>query len=254
MRKNNYLLLFVFFSIAWKSIAQYDIHCRDQGFSASLSLVVMFTSGAKPQDGLRWGAGLDLSQAAGNFTFSSGFDVINHNTYWGLGVGYIGVKYDDTQYGASCYLTKYFQADRQMSGIVNIHLKNFKISFEDDILAYPFVGFKVYDRYRTAAMEIRYKGFLIGTNIYSTDIDAITDFSFSNPKGKFKNGKQISSPVYVGYEYRNLLLRAGVNNKTGGYAGQNFWHRFLFQTPDFNYGEQNNFFLQIGIDKFYTLY
>jgi hypothetical protein len=241
------------FSIG-KGYAQYDIHFHNQGFIASLSLTAMFTTGVKDRSGFRLGVGLTVSQTVDRYTFSLGADACNDKKSFGLGTGYAGIDYNNRNNGASYYLIRYFQGNPQTSGIIHLYSKDFQFRFEDDILAYPFVGFKVYDRYRTAAMEVRYKGFMLGTNVFTTDIDGLTDFSTTNTKGTFRNGKQISSPLYVGYTSHDLLLRLGINNQTGGWLGQNFWHKLLFQTPDFKSGNYSDFFLQTGIDKPYTLY
>ncbi|MDR0863407.1 MAG: hypothetical protein LBO74_00565 [Candidatus Symbiothrix sp.] len=256
MKTNRYIVWFLFLSISWKGYSQQtiDIHHDIDGFRISLSLVALFTAGAEDRNGLRWGLGVTLSQTVDNWTFSVGADAYKARQAFDWGTGYAGVKFDTGNYGATYYLTKHYQGDRQVSGITNIHLRDFQIRFEDDILAYPFVGFKIYDRYRSAAMEIQYKGFMLGTNVYTTDIDGLTDFSVHNSKGVYKTGQQISSPVYVGYENHDLLLRLGLNSKAGGFAGQNFWHRYLFQTPDFQTGNYNNLFLQVGVDKPYTMY
>jgi len=214
----------------------------------------MFTAGVADRNGFRLGAGLTLSQTIDNWTFSTGLDVYKAKQKFGIGTTFAGVEFDDGKYGGSYYVNKYYQGDKQVSGIVTLHLEDFRINFEDDILAYPFTGFKVYDRYRTAALEVRFRGFMIGTNVYTTDINGITDVSFDNSKGVYASGKQISSPVYVGYTTHNMIVRYGLNGIAGGFAGQNGWHRYLFDTPDFKTGNYRNQFIQVGIDKPYTLY
>lgn len=227
---------------------------RTNGFGISLSLVAMFTAGAADRSGFRLGAGITLSQTVDNWTFRVGADVYKAMQKFGLGTSFAGVTFDDGHYGGTYYVNKYYQGDKQVSGIVSLHLDDFNINFEDDILAFPFTGFRVYDRYRTAALELRYKGFMIGTNVYTTDINGQTDVSYTNSKGVYLTGKQISSPIYAGYATNGLLVRYGLNGQAGGFAGQNSWHRALFDTPDFNTGSYKNQFLQIGVDKPYTLY
>jgi hypothetical protein len=201
------------------------------------------------------GLGLTLSQTIDYWNFSVGMDAYKAKQNFGLGTGFAGIEFNNNyNYGASYYLTKYYQSDRQISGIIGIFFQDFQIRFEDDILSYPFVGFKIYDRYRSAALEIQYKNFIVGTNIYTTDINGLTDFSNKNNKGIYKTGYQISSPLYAGYKTHDFILRLGVNNKLGGLIGQNSWHRFLFQTPDFKTGDYNQLFIQLGVDKPYTLY
>ena len=257
-----YLFLFI-----QQSYSQYDFHYNNDhpadlilgpekhnGFRISVSLVALFTAGSAPQNGFRLGAGITLSQTIENWIFSTGLDVYKAKQTFGSGISFAGICYDAGDYGITYYVNKYHQGDKQISGIVGLHLNNFRINFEDDILAYPFTGFKVYDRYRSAAMEIRYKGFLIGTNVYTSDINGLTDASLDNGKGCYVTGKQLSSPLYLGYADKDFILRYGINNKTGGLIGQNGWHRLFFNTPDFKSGDYNNPFIQIGIDKPYTLY
>ncbi|MDH6355010.1 hypothetical protein M2132_001347 [Dysgonomonas sp. PH5-45] len=224
------------------------------GFGISLSLVAMFTAGAADRNGFRLGAGLTLWQRVGNWTFSAGADAYKAKQDFGVGTSFAGLNYDDGRYGASYYLNKYHQGDKQLSGLLGVRLGDFNINFEDDILAFPFAGFKIYDRYRTAALEVRYKGFLAGTNVYTTDIDARTDVSPDNSLGVYAKGRQVSSPVYVGYTTRDLIVRYGFNSPVGGFLGQNLWHRVFFNTPDFRTGSSSNHFIQAGVDKPYTLY
>lgn len=227
---------------------------RQNGFRVSLSLVAMFTAGAADRNGFRLGGGVTLSQTVNDWTFAAGVDAYKAKQAFGIGTTFAGVVYDDGRYGGSYYVNKYHQGDRQVSGIVGLHLNDFRIRFEDDILALPFTGFMVYDRYRTAALEVRYKGFMVGTNVYTTDINGVTDISSDNILGVYASGRQISSPVYVGYTTNDMIVRYGLNGRLGGLLGQNGWHRALFNTPDFKHGGYRNQFLQIGVDKPYTLY
>lgn len=227
---------------------------RSNGFRVSASLVALFTAGSADRNGFRIGAGVTVSQTVDNWTFSAGVDAYKAKQKFGIGTSFAGLEFDDGKYGGSYFANKYHQGDKQVSGIVTARLNDLRVNFEDDILALPFTGFKVYDRYRSAALEVRYKGFMIGTNVYTTDINGVTDLSVDNNRGVYVSGKQISSPLYVGYSSHNMILRYGVNSKTGGFVGQNAWHQLFFNTPDFKTGTYKNQFLQVGIDKPYTLY
>lgn len=261
------LLLSFFFVLPHRVDAQYRFHYDDDylttltygaqrhnGFYISLSLVAMFTAGAEDRNGFRLGVGVTLSQTIDEWVISTGFDTYKAKQKFGIGTAFAGITFDDGEYGASYYLNRYFQGDKQTSGILGVHLNEFRILFEDDILAYPFTGFKAYDRYRTAALEVRFKGFMLGTNVYTSDMNGITDISSENSMGVYHTGRQISSPVYVGYTRNDLIFRYGLNNKSGGFFGQNGWHQHLFGTPDFKYGDYKNQFIQFGVDKPYTLY
>lgn len=227
---------------------------RNKGFEIKLSAVFMFTSGAADRNGLRWGGGITLSKHFGDFTLTTGIDTYKEKQKFGLGTSFAGVKYFDGRYGGSYYATHYYQGDSQTSGIIGLNLGDFEIRFEDDVLGLPFTGGIIHDRYRTAALEVRYRHWIVGTNVYTNEVNGLTDISSKNNRGKFKTGQQISSPVYVGYANKGLITRLGINNKIGGYIGQNWWHELFFGTPNFNYGNYNNTFIQAGTDKPYTLY
>lgn len=227
---------------------------KHNGFGISVSLVAMFSSGVADRNGLRIGAGLNISYSIGDWEVVSGVDTYKATENFGIGSTYIGTIYFDGEYGASYYLNRYYQGDKQTSGILGARAKDFQLRFEDDILALPFTGFIVQDRFRTAALELQYRGFLVGTNIYTTDPIGLTDASLKNKHGIYYKAKQISRPIYVGYTNRNLILRYGLNNPAGGYIGQNSWHRTFFRTPDFETGNFSNQFFQLGINKPHTLY
>ena len=263
------LLLILFYSLSVYTIeAKKKHHVTDKddytslyffnpdkkGFEISASGVFMFTTGAKDRKGFRWGAGLSASQDIGDFKLTAGFDTYKAKEKFGIGTSFAGISYNNGKYGGSYYLNKYYQGDKQVSGILGVQLDDFEIRFEDDILSLPFTGFKVYDRYRTAALEVRYRHFLIGTNVYTNEVNGLTDVSSKNKKGAYYNSEQISSPIYVGYTNKNLIFRYGINSHLGGFWGQNWWHQNIFDSTDFKYGNFSNPFMQIGIDKPYTLY
>lgn len=227
---------------------------RNDGFEIKASLVAVFTSGAADRNGFRLGAGVSASKTVGNWTFVTGLDSYKATGKFGLGMIYAGTVYDTPKAGASYYLTKYLQGDKQVSGIIGAKIHDFEVKFEDDILSMPFTGFRIYDRYRTAALEVKYKHFLLGMNVYTTEPNGLTDASLKNRKGVFKEGYQISSPIYLGYTDKNLMVRYGFNNHIGGDVGQNSWHRLFFDTGDFKEGNYRNQFIQIGTYKPYTLY
>ena len=227
---------------------------KNNGFEISASAIALFSLGAKDRNGFRWGLGITFSKYFGDFKISTGTDTYKAKQNFGLGTSFAGIVYHDGKYGGSYYLNHYYQGDKQTSAILGVYLDDFEIRFEDDILALPFTHFKVYDRYRTAALEVRYKHILIDTNVYTNEVNGLTDVSKNNRRGVYTSSKQISSPVYVGYTNKNLIIRYGINSKLGGYLGQNWWHEKLFDSTNFNYGTFRNQFLQIGVDKPYTLY
>lgn len=253
-----------------KCLAQYKFHFPNKhdyttvsfyqsdkrnGFVVGASLVALFTAGVTDRSGFRIGVGLSAGYQIGDWTFTSGLDAYKAQQKFNIGTSYVGVKYENRYgYGGSYYLNRYYQGDKQTSAIVALLLDDFQIRFEDDILALPFTSFKIYDRFRTAALEIQFKNVLIGANVYTTDINGVTDMTQANQKGVYQSGKQTSSPMYVGYTARGLVSRLGWNNPRVGNAVQNFTHRKLFDTPDFRVGNYNNPFVQVGVSKPYTLY
>ncbi|NDW09048.1 polymorphic toxin type 23 domain-containing protein [Dysgonomonas sp. 520] len=227
---------------------------RHDGLGIQISLVAMFSAGVVDRNGFRLGGGVTLYQDIGDWRLSIGADAYKAKQKFGLGTSFAGFSYNDGRYGGSYYVNRYYQGDKQTSAILGIRLHDFHIAFEDDILALPFTGFVLHDRYRTAALELRYKRFLIGTNVYTNEANGMTDASLENGKGIYATGKQISSPVYLGFTTNNLILRYGINSRLGGYVGQNWWHQAFFDTTDFKSGDYRNQFFQVGVNKPYTLY
>lgn len=232
----------------------YFFNPKKKGLEISASGVFMFTCGAKDRNGFRWGFGLNLNQDIGDFKLSAGIDFYKAKERFNVGTTYAGLGYNDSNYGASYYVNKYYQGDKQISGLISFQLGDWQIRFEDDILAVPFTRFVIYDRFRTAGLEIRYRNLLIGANVYTTDPNGLLDVSSNNNKGIYTSAKQISSPFYIGYTRKSFIARYGLNSKLGGIIMQNWWHRKFFDTSDFKEGFYDQQFLQFGIDKPYTLY
>lgn len=227
---------------------------RDRGFSVKASIVAFFTTGATDRNGFRLGASLTASQTIGDWIFSTGIDAYKAKQKFGIGTTFAGVEYYDSRFGASYLVNKYYQGAKQVSGMLGVKIDDFGLKFEDDILGLPFTNGVIYDRYRTAALEVRYKHYLAGVNVYTTEINGLTDSSPYNRKGTYVGGKQLSSPIYVGYTDRDLIIRCGLNSQAGGYLGQNLWHRRFFDTGDFESSEDRSLFLQMGTYQPYTLY
>lgn len=229
---------------------------RGSGFSAKISLVALFTCGSNIAPSVKLGIGGELGYHANDWSFVTGIEMAHkEKKILSPNILYSGVEYDDrNHYAFAYYLNHYFGEYKQTSALISAKIKDWKIKFEDDILAFPFTGFVVYDRFRTAAIEVSYKHILIGANIFTSDINGLLDISRQNKRGKYLTGHQLDSPLYVGYVYNDLIARMGWNHKTGGEIIQNLSHRKLFNTPDFEPGTYNSLFLQTGINKPYTLY
>lgn len=267
-----YTLLFIFLvaTLLSKSFGQYKVHYPNKkdytsfrlhkprgndGFVINASVVALFTSGVADRSGFRIGMGFSVGYQVGDWTFTTGLDTYKALDSFRLGTTYASTQYLDRYgYGGSYYLTHYYQGDVQTTGSLAAYFDELQIRFENDIFASPFTGFKVYDRYRTAALEFQYRNVLLGTNIYTTDTNGMTDVSLENPRGVYKTGKHISSPIYAGYTVRGLVARLGWNNKIGGNSVQNLAHRKMFNTSDFQTDSYNSPFVQLGANKPYTLY
>lgn len=92
--------------------------------------------------------------------------------------------------------------------------------------------------------------------MYTNDVgpDAVKLETTRSKHKIYKDGCQLSSPIYFGYKKGNSVVRYGINNSEGGYLGQNWWHRNVFKSADFDFGLYDDPFMQIGTYKPYTLY
>lgn len=244
---------------------------KGSGWNVSISPVAMFTSGLCKSGGnkstFRLGAGVSISKKIGDFTFSGGMDFYgtygdgvnkNYNNF-GKGTAFGGVGYDDGEYGVSLLLSKYYQAPRQVSGVLGIHVGDLQFNFEDDWFG-KIVG-QGADRWRTAAIEIQYKDLVVGVNVFTDDPSGqgTDESTLNSKKGVYKNAYQTSSPMYIGFRSGGSIVRYGYDKSGeghGGFYGQNWWHRNFpgMATPDFKPGDYDQGFVQIGIYKPYTFY
>lgn len=233
------------------------------GWAVSISPVAMFTYGVASEAGgagvgkwsSRLGAGVSVSKKIGDWTLVAGGDLSSQNRKFG-GVAFGGAAYDDGECGISMIWNYYAQKDKQFSGVLGVRYDEMRLSFEDDFFAIPFTGFKPLDRYRTAAIEIQYGNLIVGVNVYTNDVgpDAVKLETTRSKHKIYKDGCQLSSPIYFGYKKGNSVVRYGINNSEGGYLGQNWWHRNVFKSADFDFGLYDDPFMQIGTYKPYTLY
>ncbi len=242
---------------------------KGSGWNVSISPVAMFTSfmgtdnpSVKNGKNFRLGAGVSVSKKLGDFTFSGGLDLYGSfgvdSEKFGVGTAFGGVGYDDGEYGVSLLLNKYYQGEKQVSGILGIHVGDLQFNFEDDVFGH-IIG-KGGDKFRTAAIEIQYKDLVVGVNVYTQAHDkdehgkAVENPPYKN--GRYPVAKQLYSPMYIGFRSGGSVVRYGYNNSDGGYYGQNWWHRHFpgMRTADFNPGNYDEGFVQIGVYKPYTFY
>jgi len=175
-------------------------------------------------------------------------------SYKGFGAGYYYTLYGNT-------IGPDGKSNGQIVGGVNIFGKNFSIRFENDFL---YMGEK-YDRWRTTAVEIGIKNFVMGTFFYTNMPDKDMEnyrydetYNGSLWKGNRKaylDGEVYDSVFYVGYRYRNTIIRIGVNHPVVQDIIQNGWHVIVnkpfFHTP---YGEYLSYYLYIGYYNPFSLF
>lgn len=107
---------------------------------------------------------------------------------------------------------------------------------------------------RTAALEVGYKGYSAGFNIYTTDAGKKNyqpDPSGKNPTGIHIDGHQLASVAYIGISNGRTMTRIGLNHPKEGWI-QNGMHRAsimgrrLMESGDFQYGNYNSPYVNKG--------
>lgn len=270
MKRLVYSLILI--SLALVSQAQKKLHLPDKNQFSSfyyrsnesinqvefkISIVAQFTSGLNIQQKIKLGFGTTISYSHRNWKIDTGIDITNKkNRTFQPDVFHIGTGIDNIkdEKHALFFLNRYFGEYAQWSGLLSLQYEDFQIRFEDDIFGLIATKFKLFDRYRSAALEIRYRYFILGANVFTSDINGLVDMAKNNKLGTYYNGIQYDSPIYIGAKYRDIYSRVGWNNKFIGEGFQNFTHQKLFNTPNFKTQNYNSLFWQGGFVKDYTLY
>ncbi|WP_175552603.1 polymorphic toxin type 23 domain-containing protein [Dysgonomonas macrotermitis] len=223
------------------------------GFGVSISPVAMLTAGVGSValgGGFRIGAAVSVSQKIGDWTlmangsmFGGGAGNNLKNTLSG------GFAYDDGKRGFSYMFNRYNYSNepggKQSTGTIGVRYKDLSIKHENDLFA------RSGDKQRTAALEVGYKGYSAGFNIYTTDPSRdeygvkMTEEHAQNRKGVYDGGYQLASPFYIGVRQGNSTTKIGMNIPQVGWF-QNAMHRYLTKNPDFHYGTYKNNFIQKG--------
>ncbi|MDH6354068.1 hypothetical protein M2132_000390 [Dysgonomonas sp. PH5-45] len=149
----------------------------------------------------------------------------------------------------------------QRTGTIGGRAGDYSLRWENDKFA--FDG----DKFRSNAIEFGYKNWMIGTNVYTTDpningkenYDTNSNGSkiFNNKYNTYKEGKQLSSPLYIGYKHKNgAVTRIGYNHRAIGDMVQNGFHHLPFiASPNFKRGtHHNSFYYQVGRYKPNSMY
>jgi len=237
-------------------------------FGISISPMAMLTSGISSSagGGFSLGAGIGAHLQLGDWTLSAGL-----NTQGGrIGSIYGGFAYDDGKYGFSYYHNWYQQGGKQQTGIIGGRAGDWSFRWENDV---KYLAGDGHDRFRSNATEIGYKDFVFGTNVYTTDPDingkenyALENGSqiFNNKFGTYEEGKQLSSPLYIGMRGKHGITRIGYNLPGFGDFFQNGFHHLKFpgivwgidaiRSPNFRLGNYSNPYYQSGRYKPYSLY
>ncbi len=215
-------------------------------FGFSLSPIAFITWGESFTPKFNYGA--SVSVKAGNFTLSGG--AANKFLSYGLGFdnGTVGLGYGRTNYSDF----------PQTTGTVSARYKDFAVRVENDV-----IGDKN-DRYRSNATEIGYKGYFVGTNVFTNapkDEEGFDRFKakyvsyeisdngsklFNNNHGTYLRGEKSSSPLYFGMKRGNQMTRFGFNDPLFGDFAQNGFHHPI-GSPNFNQGNYGtNAYFQTG--------
>ena len=169
------------------------------------------------------------------------------------------------------YHNWYMQDGRQQTGIIGGRAGDWSFRWENDV---KFLLGDGHDRFRSNATEIGYKNFVLGTNVYTTDPGGYDDDAktkayngskiFNNKFGTYKEGFQLSSPLYVGMRGKNGITRIGFNNPAFGDFFQNGFHHLKFPaivwgvdligSGNFQLGNYSNPYYQSGRYMPYSLY
>lgn len=219
--------------------------------------------------------GLGFDSISG-ITFGCDFEIDQHMNNWNFSTGF-GAGYNFLAVGgfASCkgkgagFYTAHYgnaakfdgQPHQQMVGGLKFFGEHFAIRFENDFL---FQGDK-FDRWRTVAVEIDVYNFVLGTYVFTNmphkaDENYQYDENYRNSiwKGNrkaYSDGEVYHSVFYVGYRYKNRIIRVGINHPIIQDIVQNGWHTLVkkpfFHTP---YGQYFSPYIYIGYYNPFSLY
>jgi RHS repeat-associated protein len=189
-----------------------------------------------------WSAGGGISHKIGKAEF--GFNVGGGNNHIGAG---LSAKYNG--YGAGYTYTHYGNAigpdglsNSQNVGGATLFFKDLSLRLENDFLA-----FEKRDRWRSNAIEIGYKGFVLGTTLYNNDpyTDDPTNWNSDiespiwgknkNGRGGWNNGLTYNSPLYLGYRNGLTVGRIGFSHRVFQDFTQNGVHKHGFLGLPFGY-------------------
>jgi len=164
--------------------------------------------------------------------------------------------------GFSYYHTWYNYGDKQRTGTIGYRNKDFSLKWENDL--WGDTG----DRFRSNATEIGYKGYVVGANVYTNEVEkrevgASPSSLFGRQIARwiggkagseyYKGGVQSSSPFYIGKRTGRNITRIGYNHPFFGDLTQDGAH-WIVNSPYFSRGAYSLPFLQQGTYTPYSLY
>jgi RHS repeat-associated protein len=184
----------------------------------SINPMAMFMAGTMGNaNGFSLGLGISASYDIGDWTLSAGI---------GPGYKYAGFGYDDGDFGFSWHTTKYSggidgSSQVQRTATLGFRYKDWSISHENDVSLMKGDGG---DRFRSAALEIGYKDYVLGVNVYTNDPkpDGVVEGT-----NKYKNGIQYSSPLYIGKKVGYGMVKVGMEHPAIGNVFQNGFHTLI---------------------------
>ena len=165
------------------------------------------------------------------------------SNYWSAGGS---ITYDG--HGVGYYYTKYGNAkgldgkpNPQSVGGVQLFWKGGSFRLENDFLAGKING-DTKDRWRTNALEFAFGDFVIGSSVYTNEVNEslmveekrsrIWGFN-RNDMDSWKDGKVFSSPLWIGLRTGNVVGRIGYSHHIFQDFFQNGVHKYIVPTPYF---------------------
>ncbi|MDO8897531.1 MAG: polymorphic toxin type 23 domain-containing protein [Bacteroidales bacterium] len=141
-----------------------------------------------------------------------------------------GIGYDDGNFSLTYYQTYYGGMHKQRVGGVRVSSAEFSFRLENDFLAWQGE-----DRWRSNAVEISHKNFVIGTNLYNNDPEpgGMGTHNTPNLLGKLNkhdneawvDGQTYFSPLWLGIKQGNSIHRLGYSHPMVQDRSQNWVHR-----------------------------
>jgi RHS repeat-associated protein len=230
--------------------------------SNNFSVNTSFGLGISP-NGLVGGMNFSGTYHNDNFAFTGGLGASGNMASWGGGISYddVGVNHYRTTFGNATGPDG--KPNNQTVGGWGLNIKDFSLRIENDLFADKG------DRWRTSAVEIGIKNFVIGTSVYTNAPDEKlkkdesytskfwNKLGFNSTKDAYADGRVFSSPLYVGVRQGGRVTRIGLNQPWIQDMTQNGVHLYLskssplFYTP---YGDYSSAYRYSGYYNPYSLY